>query len=115
MEEAARRAQAEEFILAQPLGYETPVGESGATLSGGQRQRLSIARALLRDAPILVLDEATSALDSRSEVLVQRALEEAMRGRTVLVVAHRSRRSSGPTRSSSSIAAASRRAAPMPS
>ncbi|WP_279479427.1 ABC transporter ATP-binding protein [Aureimonas sp. SK2] len=89
VEAAARRAQAEEFILAQPLGYETPVGESGATLSGGQRQRLSIARALLRDAPILVLDEATSALDSRSEVLVQRALEEAMKGRTVLVVAHR--------------------------
>ncbi|WP_182084474.1 ABC transporter ATP-binding protein [Aureimonas sp. ME7] len=89
VEAAARRAQAEEFILTQPLGYETPVGEGGATLSGGQRQRLSIARALLRDAPILVLDEATSALDSRSEGLVQRALEEAMRGRTVIVVAHR--------------------------
>ncbi len=89
IEEAARRAQAEEFILAQPLGWDTPVGESGATLSGGQRQRLSIARALLRNAPILILDEATSALDSRSEVLVQRALEEAMKGRTVLVVAHR--------------------------
>ncbi|ALN71722.1 ABC transporter ATP-binding protein [Aureimonas sp. AU20] len=89
VEEAARQAQAEEFILAQPLGYETPVGENGVTLSGGQRQRLSIARALLRDAPILLLDEATSALDTRSEVLVQRALETAMRDRTVVVVAHR--------------------------
>ena len=89
VEEAARRAQAEEFILTQPFGYETPVGENGVTLSGGQRQRLSIARALLRDAPILLLDEATSALDTRSEVLVQRALETAMKGRTVVVVAHR--------------------------
>ncbi|MBB3949148.1 ABC transporter ATP-binding protein [Aureimonas jatrophae] len=89
VEDAARRAQAEEFILAAPLGYDTPVGENGLTLSGGQRQRLSIARALLRDAPILVLDEATSALDSRSEALVQRALDEAMRERTVIVVAHR--------------------------
>ncbi|WP_062012007.1 ABC transporter ATP-binding protein [Aureimonas sp. AU4] len=89
VEDAARRAQAEEFILAAPMGYDTPVGENGLTLSGGQRQRLSIARALLRDAPILVLDEATSALDSRSEALVQRALDEAMRERTVIVVAHR--------------------------
>ncbi|WP_019994374.1 ABC transporter ATP-binding protein [Aureimonas ureilytica] len=89
VEEAARQAQAEEFILAQPLGYETPVGENGVTLSGGQRQRLSIARALVRNAPILLLDEATSALDTRSEVLVQRALETAMRDRTVVVVAHR--------------------------
>lgn len=89
VEEAARQAQAEEFILAQPLGYETPVGEAGATLSGGQRQRLSIARALLRDAPILLLDEATSALDTKSETLVQAALERVMKGRTVIVVAHR--------------------------
>jgi len=89
VEDAARRAQAEEFILRAPEGYDTPVGENGATLSGGQRQRLSIARALLRDAPILLLDEATSALDNRSETLVQRALESAMRERTVLVVAHR--------------------------
>ncbi|WP_156419452.1 ABC transporter ATP-binding protein [Aureimonas sp. AU12] len=89
VEEAARRAQAEEFILAQPLGYDTPVGENGVTLSGGQRQRLSIARALLRDAPILLLDEATSALDTRSETLVQRALDAAMADRTVIVVAHR--------------------------
>ena len=89
VEEAARQAQAETFILAQPQGFETPVGEGGATLSGGQRQRLSIARALLRDAPILLLDEATSALDTRSETLVQAALERVMAGRTVLVVAHR--------------------------
>ncbi|MFD2238730.1 ABC transporter ATP-binding protein [Aureimonas populi] len=89
VEEAARQAQAQEFILAQPLGYETPVGEGGATLSGGQRQRLSIARALLRNAPILLLDEATSALDNRSETLVQAALETAMKDRTVIVVAHR--------------------------
>lgn len=89
IEAAARMAQAEEFILAQPLGYDTPVGENGMTLSGGQRQRLSIARALVRGAPILILDEATSALDTRSETLVQRALTEIMREKTVLVVAHR--------------------------
>ncbi|SKA21313.1 ABC transporter ATP-binding protein [Consotaella salsifontis] len=89
VEEAARLAQAEEFILLQPQGYDTPLGENGITLSGGQRQRLSIARALVRNAPILLLDEATSALDSRSETLVQTALEEAARNRTVVVVAHR--------------------------
>jgi len=89
IEEAARQAQAEEFILAAPQGYDTPVGENGMTLSGGQRQRLSIARALVRDAPILLLDEATSALDTRSETLVQTALDAAMQNRTVLVVAHR--------------------------
>ncbi|WP_304363866.1 ABC transporter ATP-binding protein [Jiella sp. LLJ827] len=89
IEEAARQAQAEEFILAAPQGYDTPVGENGMTLSGGQRQRLSIARALVRDAPILLLDEATSALDTRSETLVQAALDAAMQNRTVLVVAHR--------------------------
>lgn len=87
--EAARQAQAEEFILAQPQGYDTPLGENGISLSGGQRQRLSIARALVRNAPILLLDEATSALDTRSETLVQAALDEAMKNRTVLVVAHR--------------------------
>ena len=89
VEAAAQEAQAEEFILAQPLGYDTPVGENGVTLSGGQRQRLSIARALVRDAPILLLDEATSALDTRSEKLVQAALERIMARRTVIVVAHR--------------------------
>ncbi|MBW3097674.1 ABC transporter ATP-binding protein [Pseudohoeflea coraliihabitans] len=89
IEEVARLAQAHDFILAQPNGYDTPLGENGANLSGGQRQRLSIARALVRDAPILLLDEATSSLDNESEALVQQALETAMEGRTVLVIAHR--------------------------
>ena len=87
--EAALAAYADEFILQQPQGYETQIGESGSNLSGGQRQRLSIARALLKNAPILILDEATSHLDSESEALVQRALGNLMRGRTTLVVAHR--------------------------
>jgi len=86
---AAVAAQAEGFIDALPQGFDTPVGERAKTLSGGQRQRLALARALVRDAPILLLDEATSALDAENERLVQRALDDAMTGRTTLVIAHR--------------------------
>jgi len=89
VEEAARLAHATEFIVQQPQGWNTQVGENGATLSGGQRQRLSIARAILRNAPVLLLDEATSALDNESELKVQQALDAVMKGRTTIVIAHR--------------------------
>jgi subfamily B ATP-binding cassette protein MsbA len=89
LEAAARAAHVDEFVATLPQGYDTPVGEAGAKLSGGQRQRITIARALLRDPTLLIFDEATSALDAKSEQLVRDAVERLLRGRTVLVIAHR--------------------------
>ena len=89
IEAAAKMANADEFIAKMPHGYDTMVGERGLTLSGGQRQRIGIARALIRNSPILILDEPTAALDTESEKLVMEALERLMKGRTVLVIAHR--------------------------
>jgi subfamily B ATP-binding cassette protein MsbA len=89
IQKAARAAAAHDFIMELPDGYQTRVGEAGGTLSGGQRQRISLARALLRDAPILLLDEATSALDASSEAKIQKALNTLTKGRTVFVIAHR--------------------------
>jgi len=87
--EAARSANAHDFIMATPMGYDTIIGERGVKLSGGQRQRISIARAIVKDAPILILDEATSSLDTESEIEVQNALENLMKDRTTFVIAHR--------------------------
>lgn len=89
VKQAAQAAQAHEFIERLPQGYDTFLGERGTRLSGGQRQRIAIARAILKNAPIMLLDEATSALDAESEILVQQGLDTAMRGRTTLVIAHR--------------------------
>jgi subfamily B ATP-binding cassette protein MsbA len=89
IEEAARHAFAHEFILEKPNGYNSIVGEKGTNLSGGQRQRIAIARAILKNAPILVLDEATSSLDTQAERVVQAALDQLMKGRTTICIAHR--------------------------
>ena len=86
---AAKLANAHDFIMELENGYETRAGERGNLLSGGQRQRIAIARAILKDAPILILDEATSALDNKSEQLVNEALDRLMQGRTTIVIAHR--------------------------
>jgi subfamily B ATP-binding cassette protein MsbA len=89
IERAAAAAHALEFVRALPQGFDTEVGENGMRLSGGQRQRIAIARAILKDAPLLILDEATSSLDSESERQVQAALDSLMQGRTTIVIAHR--------------------------
>jgi subfamily B ATP-binding cassette protein MsbA len=89
IERAARAAHVLEFAAQLPAGLDTPVGDRGVMLSGGQRQRIAIARALLKDAPVLILDEATSALDTESERIIQEALDELMQNRTTLVIAHR--------------------------
>ena len=89
IEAAARAAEAHDFIQQLPQGYETVVGERGQKLSGGQRQRVSIARAVLKDPPVLILDEATSAVDNETEAAIQRSMQAITQGRTTLVIAHR--------------------------
>ena len=92
---AARAANCDEFVSRLPQGYDTPIGENGTKLSGGERQRISIARALLKDAPIVLLDEATASLDVENETKVQEALSRLLSGKTVLVIAHRMRTVAG--------------------
>lgn len=92
---AAKAACCDEFVRRFPQGYDTIIGENGATLSGGERQRISIARALLKDAPIILLDEATASLDVENETLIQKALSRLLRNKTVLVIAHRMRTVAG--------------------
>ena len=87
--EAAKRANIHDYIMTLEKGYDTYVGERGTSLSGGQRQRVAIARAMLKDAPIIILDEATSALDNKSEAIVQKALDNLIKNKTVFVIAHR--------------------------
>ncbi|MBS5824779.1 MAG: ABC transporter ATP-binding protein [Clostridium argentinense] len=89
VEEAAKKACCHDFIMKLPKGYDTPIGEGGSTLSGGEKQRISIARAILKDAPVILLDEATASLDPENELDIQRAINELIQGRTVIVVAHR--------------------------
>ena len=89
IEETARQACCHDFIMRLPQGYDTMVGEGGCTLSGGEKQRLSIARAILKNAPVILLDEATASLDPENEVSVQRAIDTLIKGRTVIVIAHR--------------------------
>ena len=89
VEQAARAAHIHDFITTLPQGYDTPVGQRGMALSGGQRQRISLARAFLKDAPVLLLDEATTSVDSEAEALIQEALLKLMGGRTTIIIAHR--------------------------
>ena len=89
LERAARLAEAHDFVMAKPGGYAFVIGERGASLSGGERQRLAIARAILKDAPVLILDEATSALDAETEARIKRALDRLRQGRTTFIIAHR--------------------------
>ena len=89
MIEAARKAQCHDFIMALPQGYDTVVGEGGGTLSGGEKQRISIARAILKNAPIIILDEATASIDPENEHLIQQAIDQLTRGKTIITIAHR--------------------------